>query len=78
MKTLLTGSYEEVLGPEEEEDIGNEPDDEDEWEEAMSPLFSQYVSKFEAEYDKAQCFFIKLNLKRMKQFLFCLHLVKNL
>ena len=24
----------------------------DEWEEAISPLFSQYVSKFEAEYDK--------------------------
>ena len=30
MKTLLTGSYEEVLGPEEEEDIDIEPDDEDE------------------------------------------------
>ena len=25
---------------------------EDEWEDAMSPLFSQYVSIFEAEYDR--------------------------
>ena len=25
---------------------------EDEWEEAMSPLLSQYASSFEAEYDK--------------------------
>ena len=30
MKTLLTGSYEELLGPEEEEDIDIEPNEEDE------------------------------------------------
>ena len=38
MKTLLTGSYEELLGLEEEEDIDIEPNEEDERDSKFFPL----------------------------------------